>query len=421
MISNHTQLLDCLESEIASNALSDMRLALLILKIDGMYKLDSLLGYRAVDMFAHKLGFRLQDVLRDKDILGKLGRDEFCMILPGIFGEGQAVLAANKIQRMLELPIEIDGHQVYPLSRVGIALFPEHGSKAEQLLKQSMLATQEAIVRKESFVIFDPAHEQLNRFMFELEMDLRKALAENELSLWYQPQVDLRTGRIVSSESLLRWTNGAKGYVSPGIIVSVAEKSGLISSLSTWVVNTALRQWSENRAAGLDLTMSINFSVSNLQERELPEFVDQALRTWNVPADKIVVEITESAVMDDYEKSIDTLKRLKEIGVKLSLDDFGTGYSSMSHLRMLPLDEIKIDLSFIKNMLQHKDDEKIVRAIIELGHNFDLEVIAEGVENQETADRLNEIGCDKIQGYLVSPALPRDQFQTFCDEFGVSD
>jgi len=420
MIRNHTQLLDRLEAEIQTNAPNEMRLALLILKMDATAKMDSLLGYRSVDLLAHQLAARLQEVLREKDILGKLGRDEFCMILPDIFGEGQAVLAANKIQRMLEAPFEIDGHQVYAVPRLGIALFPEHGNAAEQLLKQSMVATQEAIVRKEAFVIYDHAHDQANRLMFDLETDLRKALAENDLCLWYQPQVDLETGRIVGAESLLRWKNGVKGYVSPSLIVSVAEKSGLISSLTTWVLNTALRQWAANRAAGFDLTMAINFSASNLQERELPEYLDQALRTWNVPPNRVVVEITESAVMEDYAKSIETLKRLKEIGVNLALDDFGTGYSSMSHVRMMPLDELKIDLSFVKNMLQYTADEKIVRAIIELGHNFDLEVIAEGVENQETADRLKKMGCDKIQGFLVSPAIPWDKFQEFSSGYGVS-
>ena len=416
MINDHTQLLGRLESEIQTS-LPDTQLAVLVVKLECMPKMDALMGYRAGDQLSSQAAQRLREVLRESDILGQLSRDEFWIILPNIFGDGQVILAANKIQSVLEVPFEIDGRQIFSLPRIGASLFPEHGNAAEHLLKRSKAAAQEASARKEVFMLYDAAYELANRLQFDLANALRNALAENELSLWYQPQVDLKTGLIVGSEALLRWENAAQRPVSPSHLVSVAENSGLITLLTQWVLNTALRQSAAYQNAGLDITMGINFSALNLLEPELPEYVDQALRTWNVHASQIMVEITESAIMGDQTKSLKTLRALKEIGVKLSLDDFGTGYSSLSHVRLLPLDELKIDLAFIQHMLKVKADEKIVRSIIDLGHNFDLKVVAEGVEDKATADTLRAMGCDRIQGYLISPAIPEEKFKELATNF----
>ena len=416
MINNYTQLLGRLESEIQASR-PDTQLAVLFIKLECMAKMDALMGYGAGDQLSSQAAQRLREILRESDILGQLSRDEFWIILPNIFGDGQVILAANKIQSVLDVPFEIDGRQIFSLPRIGASLLPEHGNVAENLLKRSKAAAQEANVRNEAFMFYDSAFELANRQQFDLANALRNALAENDLSLWHQPQVDLKTGLIVASEALLRWQHLAKGPVSPSHLVSVAENSGLITLLTQWVLNTALRQLATYQNAGLDITMGINFSALNLLESELPEYVDQALRTWNVHPSQIMVEITESAVIRDQTKSLKTLRALKEIGVKLSLDDFGTGYSSLSHVRLLPLDELKIDLAFVKNMLQVKADEKIVRSIIDLGHNFDLKVVAEGVEDKATADTLREMGCDRIQGYLVSPAIPEEQFIELATNF----
>ena len=416
MINNYTQLLGRLESEIQASR-PDTQLAVLFIKLECMAKMDALMGYGAGDQLSSQAAQRLREILRESDILGQLSRDEFWIILPNIFGDGQVILAANKIQSVLDVPFEIDGRQIFSLPRIGASLLPEHGNVAENLLKRSKAAAQEANVRNEAFMFYDSAFELANRQQFDLANALRNALAENDLSLWHQPQVDLKTGLIVASEALLRWQRLAKGAVSPSHLVSVAENSGLITLLTQWVLNTALRQSAAYQNTGLDITMGINFSALNLLESELPEYVDQALRTWNVHPSQIMVEITESAVIRDQTKSLKTLRALKEIGVKLSLDDFGTGYSSLSHVRLLPLDELKIDLAFVKNMLQVKADEKIVRSIIDLGHNFDLKVVAEGVEDKATADTLREMGCDRIQGYLVSPAIPEEQFIELATNF----
>ena len=420
MINNHTQLLDRLESEIQASR-PNTQLAVLVIKLECMAKMDALMGYGAGDQLSNQAAKRLREVLREKDILGQLSRDEFWIILPNIFGDGQVILAANKIQTILEVPFEIDSRQIFSVPRIGAALFPEHGNVAENLLKRSKAAAQEANVRNEAFMLYDSAFELANRLQFDLANALRNAIAENSLSLWHQPQVDLKTGLIVASEALLRWQAFAKGPVSPSHLVSVAENSGLITSLTQWVLNTALRQLAAYQTAGLDITMGINFSALNLLEPELPEYVDQALRTWSVHPSQIMVEITESAVIGDQTKSLKTLRALKEVGVKLSLDDFGTGYSSLSHVRLLPLDELKIDLAFVKNMLKVKADEKIVRSIIDLGHNFDLKVVAEGVEDKATADALREMGCDRIQGYLVSPAIPAEKFKELATNFRLLD
>jgi len=413
VLDNHILLLEALSSEINKRQQDDKHiLAVLVINLNNaITKVDGILGYHAGDELLQEVGSRLKSILRGRDISGFISRNELACILPSITSEGYVILAAHKILRTLGEPFILAGRHVFINARLGISHCPELGKDAGNLLKQANTAMREAKRANSTYIIYQVQHDLISHSQFEIHADLSGAIHNNELFLCYQPQLDLRTGQISGTEALVRWNNAAKDSISPSFIVSVAENTGLISALTGWVFNAALRQQSRFRQAGLDLSVSVNFSARNLAEPELPEFVTQVLKTWDVPADKVIIEITEHTMIQDEKRSLAALSKLKDIGMKLSLDDFGTGYAPMSYLRKLPIDEIKVGISFVKDMLKIKDDERIVRSIIALGHNFDLEVIAEGVENKETMEKLESLGCDKVQGNYISPAVHEGEIE----------
>ncbi len=411
MLGNHTLLLEALGSEINKRQQDDKHiLAVLVINLNNFItKTDGVLGYHAGDELLQEVSRRLKSLLRDRDIPGFISRNELACILPSITSEGYVILAAHKILRTLEEPFMLAGRQVFISASLGISLYPELGKDADNLLKQANVAMHEAKRTDNPYVIYRAEHDLLSQIQFEIHADLSGAIRNGELFLCYQPQLDLRTGQIFGTEALVRWNNAARDAVPPSAIIAVAENTGLISALTCWVFNAALRQQSQFRQAGLDIGVSINFSARNLTEPELPEFITQVLKTWAVPADKVTIEITEHTMIADEKRSLAALSKLKDIGMKLSLDDFGAGYASLSYLRKLPIDEIKVDISFVKDMLRIKENERIVRSIIALGHNFDLEVVAEGVEDKETLDKLLNMDCDKVQGNYISPAVHAEE------------
>ncbi|MEO5702294.1 MAG: bifunctional diguanylate cyclase/phosphodiesterase [Gammaproteobacteria bacterium] len=410
MLADHTLLLSSLRKELKKKHRDQGMLAILIIGLEGVTKLDGVMGYQAGDQLQQQVTERLKSALRETDIFGFIGREELGCILPSLTSEGHATLAAYKILRILEQSFMIEDRQVVVNVSLGMAYYPEHGNDADILMKHANVAMHNAKRNKTGLSIFSIEHDLFSQLQLEIQAGLNGAIQDNELFLHYQPQLNLHTRQIDAAETLLRWNLPNRGAIPPADILAVAENTGMISLLTGWVLNTALRQQANFNRAGLDLNISVNFSARNLMEPELPEFVDQTLRTWNVPPDKITVEITESAMIEDEKRALNTLLKLKDIGVKLSIDDFGTGYASMTYLRKLPVDEIKVDVSFVRSMLTVKGDERIVRSIIALGHNFDLEVVAEGVEDRQTLERLVDLGCDRVQGYYLGSPVPEEEF-----------
>ncbi|MBA2690588.1 MAG: EAL domain-containing protein [Burkholderiales bacterium] len=353
---------------------------------------------------------RLRQALRDTDIVGRFSGDEFLIVLPHASGAGLAALAANKLIKALAAPLDVAGRHAIGRLTLGISLFPEHGSEVETLLHHAQIAREVAWQSKNPYAVYDKEFHRQNRLRKSLEAMLRNALQENELEVYLQPQADLHTGRIASAESLLRWRLPDDSMVSPAQIISIAEESDLISALTMWIVNSTLRHLSALIKAGINITVSVNVTPSNLLDPELPDFIAQALSTWNVPASKLVIELTETAMIGDSERTIGTLHQLKSMGLTLSIDDFGTGYSCLAYLKRMPLDELKVDQIFVQNMLKARDDERIVRSIIDLARHFDLKVVAEGVEDLSTLEFLRTLGCDGAQGYFISQPLSTGQF-----------
>lgn len=350
----------------------------------------------------------LMRILRENDRLAVVHADEFWFMLPRLPHSGFAELAAQKINTLLFRMGQSEQVPMRPLA--GIALTPTNGTEAMQLIARAESALELAALTPEGFALAKPMVEDDLALDKSWEIELRQALRGNALEVHFQPQVDLRSGECVGVEALLRWLPASGKRVSPALIAEHAERSELIQPLTLFVVNYALRAQRNWKAAGQVPRLSINLSPKMLSDEEFPGLLRQLLNTWGTDPRTLMFEITESSVVGDVDRSIAMMKRLKEIGVQLSMDDFGTGYSSLAYLRRFPLDELKIDRMFVRSVRHHKNDQQIVRSVIDLAHNFELTAVAEGVEDRDTLHLLREMGCDLVQGFVVSKALSPDTF-----------
>ncbi|MBI1907578.1 MAG: EAL domain-containing protein [Rhodocyclales bacterium] len=401
-IPGYRGLLRQLTRALAAPARDECVIAVVLIDFEVLSELDGVLGLATVDRLVREAARRLADVLPGSDRVGYTGRHQLACLLAGLDSEMHAVLAAHKIMRTLAAPLDLGKRRLTLSPRLGIAYAHRARHDPDELLRQASKALLRARRQREPYAAYAPEDDS-NVLMLGMDLwaELGHAIEESDVYLVYQPQLCLASGRLENAEALLRWTHPQHGPVRPDTMVQLAEGTELIARLTTWVINTALRACTEFRLAGLDTGVSINFSADNLRDPELVEIVAQALDVWGVPAAKVVVELTETAVMTDNVGALDTLLCLKEMGLRISMDDFGTGYSSMARLRDLPLDEIKIDMSFIRGVTTLPHHQQIVASMINLGHSLGLRVVAEGVEDQDTCDCLRDMGCDLIQGYLI--------------------
>ncbi len=421
LIPDHLVCLDALEEALREAAAQSRPMGICLLWLDCVYRIDAMFGYRAGDTVCAKSLAHLKSILKDEDQVFRVGRSEVACLLPTLSNETQAVLAAHKIIRTLGSQLTLDQYSMHSEPYIGVALFPAHGQGADTLLQRASSALREARIRKEAVFVYSNEADTATQLQLQLQTDLRHALDENAITLNHQPQTHLRSGRVVGLEALSRWDSPSRGAVSPAVFIPAAEAAGLMHRLTARVLNVALREFQELQPAARELSISINLSAHDLIQAETPALLTQALGTWGVAAGRVVIEITETAIMDDQRARATTLERLKKIGVQLAIDDFGTGYSSLARLKHLPVDEIKIDVSFIRHMLHDIRDENIVRSIIDLAHHLDLRVVAEGVEDAATLQRLVEMGCDVAQGYFLSPPLPLEQCRSWLMQPGRGD
>jgi EAL domain-containing protein (putative c-di-GMP-specific phosphodiesterase class I) len=348
----------------------------------------------------------LADALRGVDRFARLSDEQVCIVLPGLAAAAQPILAAVKILRALEGPLSASQAGVPMRAHIGIATFPEHAKDGPELLMCADIARRVASTREEGYHIFLPADRAETEMYRGLDVQLEQAIRANELEVHYQPQIHLRDSRCEAVEALLRWKGPDGNGISPTTVVGIAENTGLIGPLTIWVLNAVLRQAQAFNREGMELRFSVNLSTRTLVDQELPDVIAQSLRTWDVPASQLTLEITESSMIGDAEKSIEMLGKLKALGVDLSIDDFGTGYSSLAYLKRFPVDELKIDKLFVLGMMSDRGDRQIVRSVIDLAHNFDLRAVAEGVEDAATMEELKRLGCDMAQGFEISRAIP---------------
>jgi diguanylate cyclase (GGDEF)-like protein len=384
--------------------------ALLLLDLDRFKDVNDTLGHHHGDQLLIQVGQRLGGALRKADTVARLGGDEFGVLLPGATTEGAGAVA-DKLRAELQQPLSIDGVALDLDASIGIAVYPEHGSDAAQLLQHADVAMYMAKQAHVGFLAYDPAVDQHSPRRLALLGGLRRALERGELVLHYQPKADLGSGAIRGVEALVRWQHPEYGLLGPGEFIPLAERTGLIHPLTHWVLDAALEQAARWRHAELGLSVAVNISTRCLLDPSFADQVARQLATRLVPADLLVLEITESAVMVDPARALEVLGRLHTLGVGLAVDDFGTGYSSMAYLKDLPVDELKIDRSFVGQMATSRSDAVIVRSAIDLGHNLGLRVVAEGVETQQAWQELAALGCDIAQGYYLGRPMPAAELE----------
>jgi len=397
-----------LQQSIAAGERENKSLALLIMDLDRFREVNHTLGYKVGDLLLQQIGPRVQSVLKKSDLLMRLGGDEFAVLMHAT-GADRATMVAREILRLLEEPFLLEGLNLDIQASIGIAFFPDHSSNADTLIQRADVAMYAAKTNRSGYAVYTAEQDANNPRRLALMGELRRAIVDNQLFLLYQPKIDLQTGQIAGVEALARWRHPRLGVLLPDQFIPLAERTGLIMPLTLWVLHEALRQCHKWHQAGLKLNVAANISMLNLQSRALPDQVAGLLRAWEVPPSSFGLEITESMIMADPARTMEILKRMSEMGLQFSIDDFGTGYSSLAYLKKLPVDEIKIDKSFVINMATQEDDIVIVRSTIDLGHNLGLKVVAEGVENQATKEKLALLGCDAAQGFHLSYPLPADE------------
>jgi len=354
---------------------------------------------------------RIEQCLREVDRYTRFSDETLCVALSGLGNEAQAVLAAVRITSSLADDALGDDTGGPVAAYVGIALSPRHGRNPDLLLVRAEAAAQAAAHETQGYRVYElDSKHAIDMTHVEIEARLAEAIRHNELPVHYQPQIRISDGACIGAEALLRWVNDDTGRFTIDRLVAIAETAGMIEALTLCVIHTVLRHASDFRKNGVKCGVSINISASMLMEMEFPELVRQALETWDVPPESLTFEITESAMIADVDRSLPILQRLRDMDVRLSVDDFGTGYSSLAYLKLLPVQELKIDKLFVANMGVSRGDTQIVQSMIELAHSFGMSALAEGVENDACLADLRKMNCDLAQGYHFSPALPHADF-----------
>ena len=412
---NRTLFLDRLTQSIAASKRSGESVGMIMMDVDRFKEINDTLGHYFGDQLLIEIGRRLSQTLRQSDTVARLGGDEFAIKFTAPTARHATEVAA-RVNTAFDAPFVLGEVAIDVNASLGIALYQMHADDAETLMKRADIAMYDAKKNHSGFAFYEPGRDEHSLRRLALMMELRQAVARDELELHYQPKVEVRGDRAVHAEALVRWNHPRHGRMRPDEFIPLAEQSGNISLITKWVVRRAIADCAEWNRSGLDLAVAVNLSALDLFDTELPTFISGLLSEVGLPPSRLVLEITESAIMKDTAYALKILRDLKRRGITLAIDDFGTGYSSLAHLKRLPVDELKIDKSFVQNLTEHAtDDLVIVRSTIELGHNMGLIVIAEGVETQESWQILKRLGCDMGQGYFMSPPLPAKEFRVWCD------
>jgi diguanylate cyclase (GGDEF)-like protein/PAS domain S-box-containing protein len=415
---NRALFLDRLNQALPTMARAGARLGLMFIDLDGFKLVNDTLGHDLGDQLLCEAAARLGKCVRSGDTVARLGGDEFTVIMPNLHEPRDAPLVANRVLDALSKPFDLKRHEAFVSASIGITIFPDDASDANGLLRNADTAMYRAKEQGKANFQFYTA--DLNREVKErliVKNGLSKALERNEFSLYYQPKLDLKNGRITSVEALMRWHNRDLGMVSPARFIPVLEETGLVVEVGAWAIRTACAQHKAWKDLGLPpLRVAVNLSARQLREISFVTVFESALKETGVGPEGIEIEITESMLMSDSARTVVALRDLSDMGVRIAMDDFGTGYSSLSYLRRFPIDTIKIDRSFVADIVSKSDDAEIIRTIITMGQTLNRWVVAEGVETEEQAALLKGYKCDEIQGYYLSPPLPADKLTRFMQQ-----
>ena len=393
------------------------KIALLIVDINRFYRINNIFGYEAGDEILKKVALLLRSVIRDQDHVARIGDNRFALILNGVMNVGHAELAAHKITRLLQAPFMSGNRKIYVDCTIGISLCPLHASTPMFLVKECESVLHAAKENNKKIGVSATLEDDEIPEDWDIELALDDALDKDQLQIYYQPKIALDSGGVVGVEALLRWKHPARGFIPPNYFIPIAERMGHIKPITNWIFNTALRQGSEWTDKWGPLSIAVNIPPDFILMPDLKDLVANAINLWGCDNITLTLEIIERSLVLEPEKSIAVLNDLRNMGVSISIDDFGTGYSSLSYFDQLPVDELKIDQSFVTNVVASKANQNIVRLIVDLAHAFDMEVVAEGVEDADALRHLKKIQCDIAQGYHFARPMPQEQITEWLENF----
>ncbi|HHI94729.1 MAG TPA: EAL domain-containing protein [Gammaproteobacteria bacterium] len=413
---NRVLFYDRLEQITLTTPRYETQFALMMMDLNRFKNINDTLGHHIGDQLLKTVGERLQMILRESDTVARLGGDEFAALLPTISHDEGVTIVAEKIVNALNKPITVEGRNLSIGISIGLVRCPRDGDKATLLMQHADVAMYHAKRKGLGYVFYDKNMDSENLLELTMESDLRQAIENENIELYYQPKIDLQHNHITGAEALIRWEHDEHKHISPEKFIPLAEQTGLIQPLTEWVLEQALTQCAAWHKNNINIGVSINLSAYSLNDIDLIDTIHHALATANIEPQWLTLELTETAIMSDANRALNTLSQINAMGVRLSVDDFGTGYSSLAYLKRFPVDEIKIDKSFVIDMLNDVSDAVIVRSTIDLAHNMGMEVVAEGIESQDAWDKLAELGCNLGQGYHMCRPCPAADFEKWIYE-----
>jgi predicted signal transduction protein with EAL and GGDEF domain len=429
---------DYLEKSIAMARRQQNCLALLFMDLDNFKQINDTLGHQAGDRLLHEIARRLEERMRKEDhiasldtgvddnnmtdTVARLGGDEFLILLSDVNEPSDVAHTAERIQEVISEPFDIDGNRFFVGCSIGVSMYPNDGDEVDTLIRNADIAMYHAKDNgRNNYQFFNEHMNASAMARLAIENDLRSAISKNEFFLLYQPKIDLNSGEINSVEALIRWNHPDNGIIEPDDFIHVTESTSLILPIGEWVIREAARQAADWRKQGIKLSISINISTVQFNRQNLPEIIRNNIGLHKCDPECLEVELTETGIMDTYDSASRMLNDIRALGVKISMDDFGVGYSSFNHLRSLPIDSLKIDRSFVRDITTDHRDAEIVSAILAMAHTLNLKVIAEGVETKEQLDFLKDHNCDVAQGFLISYPLTGEEIVRFMRQYKTYD
>ena len=411
---------DRLRQELAKAHRHNQLLAIMFLDLDRFKVINDTFGHNTGDLFLQSVSERLKGIVREGDTVSRLGGDEFILLFPDIKNIEDATAIAQKIIEKLSEVFVLSDKELYITASIGISFFPQNGNNVETLVKNADTAMYYAKGEgRNNYQFYTPTISTISAEKLMMESNLRKALQQKELILYYQPQLDLISGKVIGAEVLLRWQNDDYGLMLPSRFIPLAEETGIIQSIGEWVLRSACAQTKAWQEAGLPpILMSVNVSMQQFKDKSFINMLRTILQETNLEPQYLVLELTESALMQNSALTISMLNELKSFGIHIAIDDFGTGYSSLSYLKYLPLSKVKLDQSFVRSLTIDPNDEAISKAIIAMAHSLNLKVVAEGVENVDQLSFLRSHQCDEVQGFLFSKPVPENEFTRLLTTYG---
>lgn len=406
---NRVLAVDRLEKAIQRAQRHEYEVQVLLLDLNNFKDINDTMGHHVGDIVLKEVAKRLSKRIRKLDTVARLGGDEYLLVLDDVTLK-QAKIMAIEISNTIKDEIELGKANVSVGASIGISAFPHHGDQPDELLRRADIAMYDAKDSHHDVVIYESGRDQSYARAIRINSDIVSAIENDEFELHYQPKINMNSQTVKHAEALIRWIHPEFGFLPPDEFINIAEKSGSIVLVTNWVLNNAIRQISKWKKQGISLNIAINLSPIDLVQKDFVENIRSSLKRYSVQASNLTFEITENAVMNDIATSLNVLQEIKVLGSNISIDDFGTGYSSLSQLKHMPVSEIKIDKSFVMKLSEISDDISIVRSIIDLGHNMNLKVVAEGVEDKKSWDILNNYSCDFVQGYYISKPLKVEDF-----------